>query len=107
MGFLVKVILISMKKILFFFILFTCLNATAQNSYLGLFSKSYVLMDANTDKEKKVIGDIYIIYNRNYCLFYVNGRGSNEFPTRSYTTQLIGQYIHTDFLIEETNTTPD
>lgn len=96
-----------MKKILFLLILFAWLNATAQNSYLGLFSKSYVLDDANSGTEKKIIGNIYIVYNRDYCLFYVDGRGSNVFPTRSYTTQLIGEYIHTSFLSEETNTTPD
>ena len=50
---------------------------------------------------------ISIIYNKEYCTFWVEGKGATFFKTRGYETTLHGDYIHTSFLSEETNVTPD
>jgi tryptophanase len=91
------------KVILSLSIFFMSIAASAQNPYLGLFGKSYILANALTGTEKRISGNIYIIYNRWYCLFYVDGRPSSFFHTRSYTAEPVGEYIHTSFLSGDTN----
>lgn len=98
-----------MKKefLVLFIIILLGKGSFAQDYAFGLFSKSYLHYIGNTDRAERVKKNIYIIYNRGFCIFYVEGKGSFFFKIRNYTEKLDGEYIHTDFVSEETNTTPD
>lgn len=79
----------------------------SQRAFRGFFATSYIIADANSDKERRVKGNISVVYNDSYCLFSVDGRPSSFFATRDYSKKLVGEYIHTDFISRETGIAPD
>ena len=97
-----------MKTSLIILLTFISSSIIAQNYSFGLFANSY-LEPAKYGVDKMILikKSISIIYNKDYCSFYVEGKGATFFKTRSYETTLQGDYIHTSFLSEETNVTPD
>lgn len=96
-----------MKATLLFFSILFSTTLFAQDPFFGLFSNSYLEQTWGAKDLKKINKPIFIIYNRNYCTFYVEGKGNTFFKTRGYQVGTQGEYIHTDFISEETNTTPD
>lgn len=97
-----------MKAILLFVFAFISPSLFAQSYFFGLFSNSYLEpAKYGVDKMILVKKSICIIYNKEYCTFYVEGKGATFFKTRSYETTIQGDYIHTSFISEETNVTPD
>ncbi len=98
----------TMKKFIIIPLLLVGSFSFAQNNFLGLFANSYLeTAKYGVDKMVRVKKSIYIIYNRDYCKFYVDGQASIFFRTRGYQTKLIGEYLHTEFISEETSTTSD
>lgn len=97
------------NKIFFYTIIFLSvgINAKAQDHFFGLFSDSYLQPIGTSDKAVRIKKHIYIVYNTTFCLFFVEGKGPVFFKTRGYRVSLQGEYTHTDFVSEETNTTPD
>lgn len=97
-----------MKPILILLFTFISSSLIAQNYSFGLFANSYLEpAKYGVDKMIPIQKSISIIYNKEYCSFYVEGKGVTFFKTRSYETILHGDYMHTSFLSEETNVTPD
>lgn len=97
-----------MKKFIVIPLLLVGSFSFAQNYFLGLFANSYLeTAKYSTDKMVRVKKSIYIIYNRDYCKFFVEGKDAIFFKTRGYQTRMVGGYLHTDFISEETSTTPD
>lgn len=88
-------------------LIFAVLSCTAQGYFFGLQSNSYLEISSNSDKEVRVKKNISIVYNKEYCKFYVEGKGSFFFKTRNYERKMQGSYLQTSFLSQETNTTPD
>lgn len=83
-------------------------NSQAQDYYSGLYSNNYYEpAQPGTGQLKLINKNICIVYNRGYCMFYEENRGASFFSTRNYTTSLQGKYLHTSFVSQETNTTPD
>lgn len=88
-------------------LLFAPYYSFSQNSFLGLFANSYLEQTRGAKSLKRINKQINIIYNKNYCSFYLEGKGVNFFKIRNYTIETIGDYIHTSFVSEETNSTPN
>ena len=93
------------KYLLSLFLLITTIHLKAQDYFSGLIGDSYI--ESSKGVEKKVNKTIYIVYNRNICTFYAEGQGAITFRIRNYRTELEEGYMHTSFISEETNVTPD
>ena len=97
-----------MKTISLLLFIFLSTTLFAQNHFFGLFASSYLEpAKYGVNKMLLVNKSISIIYNREYCSFYVEGKGTKFFKTERYQTTIQGEYIHTSFFSEETNVTPD
>lgn len=89
-------------------ILFFSNNANSQNNYIGLFGNYYFETGKySSDKMIRVNKSISIVYNREYCTFFIEGLGTKSFPIRGYNTEIVGKYLRTTFVNQETNTIPD
>ena len=88
--------------------LFVLCPVFAQGYFFGLYANSYLeTAKYGSDKNVRVKKNISIIYNKDYCKFYVEGKGSFFFKTRNYERKMQGKYLQTSFLSQETSTTPD
>lgn len=88
--------------------LLTPVSSFSQNiiaDYSVLFATNY--LGQSSGLAKRIYAPISIIYNRNYCSFYVKGKGTVFFKIRDFTSTTVGKYIHTSFVSEETDVTPD
>ena len=89
------------------FLLFST-KILSQDYYFGLFANSYLATsNLGSTNLKRVNIPISIIYSHDYCSFYLDGKIKNFFKIRGYTTGTQGEYLHTSFVSEETDVTPD
>lgn len=91
-----------------FFIILIFLKSSAifsQNSMQGLFSNTY--LELTSSGEQIIKKSIYIIYNREYCSFFVEGPGTMSFSTFNYQKSIQVDGIHTFFLSLETSVTKE
>ena len=80
----------------------------SQDHYYGLYSNYY--LESNNGSSgilKKINKSIYIVYNKNYCGFYLSGKGITVFSTRGYESKIVENFIHTSFVNEETTSIPE
>ncbi len=83
-------------------------TSNCQSIYVGLYGSSFIQQSSrDPSKMERIKKEIYIVYSKNHCSFYVEGRGTINFPVRNYSVQLVGESIQTSFLSQETNTSPD
>ncbi|HYE69734.1 MAG TPA: hypothetical protein VEA58_14045, partial [Anaerovoracaceae bacterium] len=96
-----------MKVITVFTFLLTqfCEYVHAQDLFIGLYGASYY--QHQSGQLKSVKKNICIVYNSGYCMFYEQDRGASFFQTRNYSRSLQGEDLHTSFVSQETDVTPD
>jgi|GEM_PF-2603755 len=97
-----------MKLIFLSIFLFFSTKILSQDYYFGLFANSYLATsNLGSTNLKRVNIPISIIYSHDYCSFFLDGKLKTFFKIRGYTTGTQGEYLHTSFVSEETDVTPD